>query len=134
MALLPLRFIGEPIAVEFDSPPVRAKTPPCPDRFVWRGTTYTIVARLAEWQDFRRRGRSARNMRPENLRKAALRGSWGVGRFSFCVRVDGGRVFELYYDRAPGDADSRAGSWTLYRELSAPPAPEAAGGGSVPGS
>ena len=29
-------FIGESIAVQFDTPPARLKTPPCPDGFTWR--------------------------------------------------------------------------------------------------
>lgn len=109
-------FIGEAITVEFDTPPPVEKTPPCPDRFVWRDDTYTVAEVLSEWQDFRRRGRMARNMRPSNLAKAAGRGSWGVGRFFFRVRTESGRVFDLYYDRAPTSADDRAGSWVLYRE------------------
>jgi hypothetical protein len=54
-----------------------------------------------------------------NLAAAASRGSLGVGRFTFCVRTDEGRIFELYYDRAPKSVDDRKGSWTLYREMSA---------------
>jgi len=41
----------------------------------------------------------------------------GVGRFYFRVRVDGGQIYDIYYDRAPKDADRRKGQWFLYREL-----------------
>lgn len=109
-------FISEAITVEFDIPPVIEKTPFCPDRFVWRDETYAVADVLSEWQDFRRRGRMASNMRPENLAKAARRGSWGVGRFYFRVRTGSGRVFDIYYDRAPASSDDGGGSWVLYCE------------------
>lgn len=112
----PLHFIGEPITVAWDAPPVFSKRPGCPDRFTWRGETYTIVALLSERQDYTRRGRFASNMRPEHAAAASQRGSWGVGRTYFRVRIDDGRVFELYYDRAPQGAE-RQGTWFLYQEL-----------------
>jgi len=113
----PLRFIGEPVTVEFDKPPLLEKQPGCPDRFVWREQTYPIVALLAEWRELGRRGRMGRNMTPEHAALAAQRGSWGVGRFYFRVRTGSGRVFDLYYDRAPKDVESRKGAWFLFREL-----------------
>ncbi len=117
MLLNPIHFYGEPIEVEFDEPPVMEKKPPCPDRFIWQEETRAITAVLSEWTDFERRGGMARNMRPSNLLKTTKRGSWGVGRFFFRVRTESGRVFDLYYDRKPKDADDRKGSWILYREL-----------------
>jgi len=111
------RFIGEPITVEFDKPPQLSKKPGCPDRFVWGESTYEIVELLGERHDYERRGRMRDNMRPTHAATAARRGSWGVGRFYFKVRVVGGRCFELYYDRAPKDADRREGGWFLYQEL-----------------
>ncbi len=113
----PLRFIGEPVDVEFDTPPLLEKQPGCPDRFVWREHAYRIAEVLGEWRDFGRRGRMARNMTPAHAAVASQRGSWGVGRFYFRVRTASRRVFDLYYDRAPKDADSRKGAWFLYREL-----------------
>jgi hypothetical protein len=115
--LQPIHFYDDPIEVRFVSPPVREKTPHRPDGFVWRGVDYPVVEGLAEWSDFTRRGRMARNMRPSHLSAAATHGSLGVGRFYFRVRVEGGRIFDLYYDRAPKDADDRKGHWFLYREL-----------------
>ena len=114
----PLHFIGEQIEVEFDTPPVREKTPPCPDRFRWDGKTYHITAKLAEWTDFSRRGRMARNMQPQHAEVAAGRGSLGVGRFYFRVRTNSGQIFDLYYDRAIKDASHRKGDWYIFRELS----------------
>jgi hypothetical protein len=119
MGFRPLRFIGAPIEAVFDEPPALEKSPGCPDGFVWRGETFRVVELLGEWCDFTRRGRMARNMRASHLAVAANRGSLGVGRFTFRVRTDAGRVFDLYYDRAPKSVDDRRGSWTLYRELSA---------------
>ena len=111
------RFIGEPIEVGWEQPPLVEKRPRCPDFFYWGDDTLTVEALLAEWRDYGRRGRMASNMRPEHARRAALRGSWGVGRFYFRVRTGTGRVFEIYYDRAPTSSDNRKGNWFLFREL-----------------
>lgn len=116
MKTLPVRFIDEPIAVEFDVPPVREKTPCCPQRFTWRGQRYSIMSVLEEWVDYTRRGRAAGNMIPAHLATATRAGSWGVGRFYFRVSVDTGQIFELYYDRAPRDVDNRKGGWFLKGE------------------
>ncbi len=124
MPLRPIHFIGETIEAQFDEPPAFEKAPPCPAGFIWRGTPYRVSALLAEWRDYRRRGRMARNMRPEHAARATVQGSWGVGRFYFRVRAfnpetaaGAGQVFELYYDRAPQDVDHRAGGWFLVSEL-----------------
>jgi hypothetical protein len=113
----PIHFIGEPVAVQFDEDPALLKKPGCPDRFVWRGETYRVAETLKEWHDYRRRGRMARNMRPTHQEAAERRGSWGVGRDYYRVRTAAGRVFDLYYDRAPGSAGDRRGVWVLYREM-----------------
>lgn len=117
MDLTPLRFIEEPIQVFFDQQPLMEKKPPCPSGFVWREVTYRILSMLAEWHDFTRRGRYSRNMQPAHAASAARKGSWGVGVFYFRVRVEDGRVFDLYYDRSPKDVDSRKGAWFIYREM-----------------
>jgi hypothetical protein len=116
-AYKPLHFFDQSIQPLFDTPPARQKTPDCPDGFVWEGQTYRVVEKLSEWNDFTRRGRSARNMRLAHAQAAAGRGSLGVGRFYFRIRVDTGQVFDIYYDRAPIDADRRKGQWLVYREL-----------------
>jgi hypothetical protein len=36
------------------------------------------------------------------------------------VRTSGGRIFDLYYDRAPKDVDQRKGGWFLDKELTVP--------------
>lgn len=117
MQAKPLRFIDEPIDVQFDEPPLLEKKPGCPDRFVWRDKTYEIIALLSEWHDYGRRGRMARNMTPEHTETALQRGSWGVGRFYFRVRTDTRQVFDIYYDRAPQSIEDHKGSWFLYREM-----------------
>lgn len=118
------RFISETIAVEFDVAPALEKKQGCPDRFVWDGSTYAIEELLSEWFDPTRRGRFESNMRPEHLKTAQRRGSWGVGRSWYRVRTDTGQVFEIYYDRAPKGQKDRKGSWILYREFigATPPA------------
>ncbi len=121
MDLAPLRFIEEQVETLFDIPPLIEKSPPCPNGFVWRGITYRVAAMLAEWRDYERRGRFARNMQPQHAVTAARRGSWGVGLFYFRVKTDTGQIFDLYFDRAPKDASNRKGAWFLYRELAPPP-------------
>src|SRR5512138_3361638 len=116
--LTPRHFIGELIEVVFDQPPPLEKKPPCPNGFVWQGQLYRIVAELEAWSDYERKGRMATNMRPGDAEAAASRGSWGVGRFYFRVRVADGRLFELYYDRAPKGPVQRKGTWFLQSELS----------------
>lgn len=111
------RFIAEEIEVAFDKPPLLEKRPGCPDRFTWQDESFEIVEKLGEWHDYRRRGRMARNMQPAHAAVAEQRGSWGVGRDYFRVLTASGRVFELYYDRAPKDVDRRKGAWFLFREL-----------------
>ncbi len=108
--------IFEPIEVFFDKPPLLEKAPPCPSGFVWRDERFQVVELLSEWRDYQRRGRMGRNMQPEHARIAAVRGSWGVGRFHFVVRVENDRIFEIYYDRAPGRAGERKGSWYMFAE------------------
>ncbi len=115
---LPMRFIDEPVEVGYDRPPLLEKKPDCPDQFTWQGEVYRVEELLAEWKDFKRRGRMARNMSSEHAERASVGGSWGVGRFFFRVRVIGGRIFDLYYDRAPGTADDRKGKWVLFGERS----------------
>jgi hypothetical protein len=113
----PLHFYDQIIEPIFDVPPALEKSPDCPNGFIWDKQTYRIVDKLAEWSDFARRGRAARNMRPSHAEAASTRGSLGVGRFHFHVRVDTGRIFEIYYDRAIQNADRRKGQWFVYREL-----------------
>ena len=113
-----LRFIAEPIEAQFERPPVLEKKPGCPNAFTWRGETYRIVEKLSEWHDYTRRGRMARNMQPQHAAVASGRGSWGVGRDYFRVRVESGQVFDIYYDRAPKGSEARKGVWFLYREMS----------------
>ena len=113
----PLHFIGASIEVQFDQEPLHQKKPGCPDRFIWKGEIYPITAKVGEWFDYSRSGQMAHNMRPANLKKALRRGSWGVGRFYFRVLTAGGRIFDLYYDRAPKDAGDRGGGWFLDREM-----------------
>ena len=117
MRLEPVRFIGEKIVVEFDKPPLLEKSPPCPDGFVWQGETFRIVELLSERWDFERRGRMARNMRLTHAATASTRGSRGVGKFHFRVRVQDDRIFDLYYDRSVKSVGERKGDWILHQEL-----------------
>lgn len=112
-----LRFIGEEIQVQFDQIRFPLKKPFAPNRFTWGREELSVVNVFSVWRDYGRKGNMARNMQPANLRLARKRGSWGVGRFYFRVQVQDGRVFDLYYDRAPGDASDRLGHWFLWREM-----------------
>ena len=117
MEIKPIKFISESIDVHFNQPPVLEKKPGPPDAFTWRGERFQIIEVMSEWHDYRRRGRMARNMQPKHAAAAERRGSWGVGQDYFRVRTADGRIFDLYYDRAPKDVDRRKGAWFLYREL-----------------
>ena len=123
MEYRPLLFVGEEIEARFDKGFSLEKKPGCPDGFVWRGRDFLIVEMLSEWHDCARKGRMLRNMQPRHLATASLRGSWGVGRDYYRVRTHMGRVFDLYYDRAPKGSQERKGRWFLYRELAITPDP-----------
>ena len=86
----PIQFISEEVDVLFDKPQLLEKKPPCPNEFIWRGESYRILELLSEWKDYSRRGRMAHSMRPENIKKALRRGSVGVGRFHFRVKIEMG--------------------------------------------
>lgn len=75
-----------------------------------------IVKEVSAWTDFERRGRMKRNMQPAHAVRASGHGSWGVGRFYFRVKTADNRVFDIYYDRAPRDADDQLGQWILLAE------------------
>jgi hypothetical protein len=115
--LIPLHFYDQPIEPTFDVPPVREKTPDCPNGFVWEEKAYHVVEMLSAWSDFARRGKMARNMRPAHAAIASGRGSLNVGRFYFRVRTDTDQVFDIYYDRAMKNVDDRKGQWFIYREM-----------------
>jgi hypothetical protein len=113
----PIHFYDHPIQPLFDTPPMREKTPDCPNRFIWDDKTFRVTEMLSSWSDFARRGKMAKNMRPAHAAVASSRGSLNVGRFYFRVRVDTGQVFDIYYDRAMKSLDDRKGQWFVYREL-----------------
>ena len=121
---LPERFIGAPIEAQFDRSPALEKRPGPPDRFVWEGRTYRVVEVLREWHDYRMRGKTLAFYIKERgsyrAKAARRRGSWGVGRDYYRVRTDTGRVFDIYYDRAPQGPGRRKGAWFLFREVSPP--------------
>ncbi len=112
-----IHFYDHPIQPIFDTPPVREKTPDCPNGFIWDDKTYRVLEMLSAWSDFARRGKMANNMRPAHAAVASNRGSLNVGRFYFRVRVDTDQIFDIYYDRAMKSLDERKGQWFMYREL-----------------
>ncbi len=114
---VPSGFLLEEIRVSFARDPLLSKKPGAPDEFIWRGDKHVVERVLRSWSSYGRRGRMAKNMQPAHLQVAARRGSWGVGRFYFRVQIEDGRVFDLYYDRAPKDADDRLGHWFIWRQL-----------------
>lgn len=114
----PIRFIEEPIDVLYDYPPILEKKPGPPNAILWRESRYRIMEVISEWHDYQRRGRMARNMRPEHAETAQKRGSWGVGKDYFRVVTDSGRIFDIYFDRAPKSVDKRKGAWFIFQELS----------------
>jgi hypothetical protein len=117
MELTPLHFLDQPIDAVFDTPPALEKSPDCPNGFIWESKTYRVIEMLSSWNDFTRRGKMARNMRPAHAAVASSRGSLNVGRFYFRVKVDTGQIFDIYYDRAMKNVDDRKGQWFVYREM-----------------
>jgi hypothetical protein len=111
------RFIGEPIRVVFEREPLLSKKPECPCQFEWKGQKFQILEVLAEWHVYPQRGAGEANRENPTSGKSIQRGSWGVGKTFFRVRTATGRVFVLYYDRAPRDADDRSGTWLLREEV-----------------
>ena len=127
MEFIPLHFYDHSIEIIFDNPPTLEKSPDCPNGFVWGDKTYRITEMLSSWNDFKRRGKMARNMRPAHAAVASSRGSLNVGRFYFRVRVllsssstagqAESQIFDIYYDRAMKNVDDRKGQWLVYREM-----------------
>jgi hypothetical protein len=114
---IPARFIDVKIDVGFDRPSTLQKTPKAPNTIIWGDDELRVIEVISEWFDTRRKGDMSRNMSEEHLRVAESRGSWGVGRFFFRLRMEDGRVFDVYYDRAPKSAFDRRGHWYLLREM-----------------
>ncbi len=119
MDSLPTHFYDEEIQVIFDKPPALEKKPPCPNAFIWRDATYRVIEVISEWVSYQRRGRMESNMQPAHATRASIKGSWGVGRFFYRVMVQGDRIFDLYYDRAPESVSDRKGHWVLLAERQA---------------
>lgn len=86
------------IQIEFDEEPKFIRKPPCPQRFIWNKQVYQIEEVLSEW---RTNGRIRSNLLMV-----------GLARIHFKVRVDSGRIFEIYYDPR-----KRPGEWILSAEL-----------------
>ncbi len=109
-------FIDEPISVVYLQEILLEKKPRCPDKFMWHGQLFEIENTIMEWVDYTRRGRMARNMSEAHSTTAAVKGSWGVGRFFFRIKTGCGRIFDIYYDRAPKGTINRKGQWFLFQE------------------
>jgi hypothetical protein len=125
------RFIGESIEPKFHGQPRFSKKAGCPSAFLWRGEEFTVAEMLSEWHDYGRRGRMELNQTPAHAQASLQRGSLGVGRDYYKIRAEGGRVFILYYDRAPRNAADRMGEWILLEEEVEPgngPGPESTSG------
>lgn len=112
-----MHFIGVEILVELSETAAPEKKPPLPRSFTWNGERLEIVELLAEWHRYGRSEIRTQGGRPPYAQRSGrTQGSWGVGRAYFRVRTAGGRLFDLYYDRAP-KKQQRSGSWFLWREL-----------------
>lgn len=113
----PIRFINEPVRAVFDKPPLLEKKPGCPTSIYWREEEFSIIEIISEWHDYQRRGRMGKNIKPGHASTAKFRGSWGVGQDYYRIKTNQGRIFDIYFDRAPQDANHRKGNWFIYREL-----------------
>jgi hypothetical protein len=110
------RYIGESIEPQFHGQPLLSKKAGCPSAFHWRGKEFVVEEMLAEWHEYERHGRMELNLTPAHAQTARKRGSLGVGRDYYKIRAEGGRVFTIYYDRAPRNAADRKGNWILLEE------------------
>lgn len=113
----PIRFINEPVQAVFDKPPLLEKKPGCPTSIYWREEEFSIIEIISEWHDYQRCGRMGKNIKPSHTSTAKFRGSWGVGQDYYRIKTNQGRIFDIYFDRAPQDANHRKGNWFIYREL-----------------
>lgn len=115
-----MRFIGREINVKLPPGFSLEKKPPLPEAFDWQGRTHAIVEMLATWHRYGKpEMRTQGGRAPYYVRSGRTQGSWGQGRDYYRVRTEDGRLFDLYYDRAP-KGQRRVGAWFLWRELSAP--------------
>jgi len=114
-----MQFIGREISVKLPSGFSLEKKPPVPDTFNWHGKIHSVVEMLANWHRYGKPEiRTQGGRAPYFVRSGRSQGSWGQGRVYYRVRTEEGRLFDLYYDRAP-KGQRRAGAWFLWRELSA---------------
>jgi len=109
-----VQFVGEKITISPSNEQLYKKSPNCPLSFTWRGISFPIVRQISAWQDFARRGRMQKNMRPNHALRALRKGSWGVGRFFFQVETSDGKICVIYYDRSPENVFNRQGNWFLF--------------------
>jgi hypothetical protein len=110
-------FIDEPISVEFDRPGFIIKKPECPNKFFWRGETFSISELISEWPEFERKDKYSANEKEAHLPETSGKGSLGVGRFYFRVRTIDFRQFDLYYDRTIKSVYETKGFWILFQEI-----------------
>ena len=114
-----MQFIGHEITVRLPSGFSLEKKPPVPEAFEWQGNLHTVAEMLAMWHRYGKPEIRTQGGRPPYfVRSGRTQGSWGQGRAYYRVRTESGRLFDLYYDRAP-KGQRRAGAWFLWRELSA---------------
>ena len=114
-----MQFIGHEITVTLPSGFSLEKKPPVPESFQWQGKLHTVTEMLAMWHRYGKPEIRTQGGRPPYfVRSGRTQGSWGKGRVYYRIRTKNGRLFDLYYDRAP-KGQRRAGSWILWRELSA---------------
>ncbi|MCB0112859.1 MAG: hypothetical protein KDD84_02160 [Caldilineaceae bacterium] len=112
-----MHFIGAEITVDLPDTPALEKKPPPPRAFTWNDAIFEVVELLAEWHRYGRPEIRTQGSRPPYAQRSGrTQGSWGVGRAYYRVRTADGRLFDIYYDRAP-KKQQRSGSWFLWREL-----------------
>jgi hypothetical protein len=112
-----MHFIGAEITVELPESFHLEKKPPPPLALTWAGERFEVAEMLAEWHRYGRAEIRTQGGRPPYAQRSGrTQGSWGVGRVYYRLRTVNGRLFDLYYDRAP-KGQIRSGAWVLWREL-----------------
>lgn len=110
-------FIGAEITVELPEGVYLEKKPPPPLAWTWADQRFEVAEMLAEWHRYGRAEIRTQGGRPPYAQRSGrTQGSWGVGRVFYRLRTGDGRIFDLYYDRAP-KGQIRGGAWVLWREL-----------------
>ena len=90
----------EPVRGTFDARGMTAGAPGLPERFVWRGNTYTVAAVIETWKD--------KSPCKHGSGEQYVRKHW------FRIRTTGGEEMKLYFERQARSRRELKTRWWLY--------------------